>query len=139
MRRREFVALVGGIAAFPVAALVLSPAKIWRTDFTGRMYKRRRVLMLHVCGHAYSPWSDMAGSFRAELVTRSPEPIDLCEVSLLQRWEIGEAALPPANLVQFREPTVWQQYRSEIIGALDGGMLDRLFKSPALRGQAVGK
>ena len=82
MRRREFVALVGGIAAFPVAALVLSPAKIWRTDFTGRMYKRRRVLMLHVCGHAYSPWSDMAGSFRAELIKRSPEPIDLYEVSL---------------------------------------------------------
>jgi signal transduction histidine kinase len=42
----------------------------------------RRVLILHAFGHAYSPWSDMAGSFRAELIKRSPEPIDLYEVSL---------------------------------------------------------
>jgi signal transduction histidine kinase len=38
--------------------------------------------MLHAFGHAYSPWSDMAGSFRAELIKGSPEPIDLYEVSL---------------------------------------------------------
>jgi signal transduction histidine kinase len=38
--------------------------------------------MLHAFGHAYSPWSDMAASFRAEIVRRSPWPIDLYEVSL---------------------------------------------------------
>ena len=42
----------------------------------------RRVLLIHAFGHAYSPWSDMAGSFRAELIKKSPEPIDLYEVSL---------------------------------------------------------
>src|SRR5262249_38942765 len=42
----------------------------------------RRVLLVHAFGHAYSPWSDMAGSFRAELIKRSKEPIDLYEVSL---------------------------------------------------------
>jgi signal transduction histidine kinase len=42
----------------------------------------RRVLLLHAFGHPYSPWSDMAGSFRAELIKNSPEPIDLYEVSL---------------------------------------------------------
>jgi len=41
-----------------------------------------RVLLLHVFGHAYSPWSDMAGSFRGELIKKSPKPIDLYEVSL---------------------------------------------------------
>jgi len=35
----------------------------------------RRVLLVHAFGHAYSPWSDMAGSFRAELIKRSQEPI----------------------------------------------------------------
>jgi hypothetical protein len=40
----------------------------------------RRVLLLHAFGHPYSPWSDMAGSFRAELVKSSTEPIDLYEV-----------------------------------------------------------
>jgi signal transduction histidine kinase len=42
----------------------------------------RRVLLVHAFGHAYSPWSDMAGSFRAELIKRSKQPIDVYEVSL---------------------------------------------------------
>jgi signal transduction histidine kinase len=42
----------------------------------------RRVLLVHAFGHAYSPWSDMAGSFRPELIKKSKEPIDLYEVSL---------------------------------------------------------
>jgi hypothetical protein len=42
----------------------------------------RRVLLLHAFGHPYSPWSDMAASFRTELVKKSQEPIDLYEVSL---------------------------------------------------------
>jgi hypothetical protein len=42
----------------------------------------RRILLLHAFGHPYLPWSDMAGSFRAELVKKSPEPINLYEVSL---------------------------------------------------------
>ena len=42
----------------------------------------RRVLLVHAFGHAYSPWSDMAASFREELVKKSQEPIDLYEVSL---------------------------------------------------------
>jgi signal transduction histidine kinase len=42
----------------------------------------KRVLVLHAFGHAYSPWSDMAGSFRAELISKAPAPIDLYEVSL---------------------------------------------------------
>jgi hypothetical protein len=41
-----------------------------------------RVLIVHAFGHAYSPWSDMAGSFRNELIKNSKEPIDLYEVSL---------------------------------------------------------
>src|SRR5262249_37063771 len=31
----------------------------------------RRILLLHAFGHPYSPWSDMAGSFRAEIIKRS--------------------------------------------------------------------
>jgi signal transduction histidine kinase len=36
----------------------------------------------------------------------------------LQRWNISEALLPLGSIVQFREPTVWQQYRLQLIGAL---------------------
>ena len=42
----------------------------------------RRVLLLHAFEHAYSPWSEIAASFRADLVKKSPQPIDLYEVSL---------------------------------------------------------
>lgn len=42
----------------------------------------RRILLLHAFGHAHSPWSDAAGSFRSELIRTSPEPIDIYEVAL---------------------------------------------------------
>jgi hypothetical protein len=49
---------------------------------TGSAAEPKRVLIVHAFGHAYSPWSDMAGSLRAELIKQSKEPIDLYEVSL---------------------------------------------------------
>jgi hypothetical protein len=49
---------------------------------TAEAAEPRHVLLLHAFGHPYSPWSDMAGSFRAELVKKSPNPIELYEVSL---------------------------------------------------------
>jgi signal transduction histidine kinase len=47
-----------------------------------RAAEPRRVLLLHAFGHPYSPWSDMAGSFHAELIKKAREPIDVYEVSL---------------------------------------------------------
>ena len=34
----------------------------------------------------------------------------------LRRWNIDENRLLPGSVVEFRTPTVWQQYRTEIIG-----------------------
>ena len=36
----------------------------------------------------------------------------------VQRWGIREDRLPPGSVIQFREPTVWQQYRWRIVAAL---------------------
>ena len=36
----------------------------------------------------------------------------------LRRWGISESRLPPGSIVQFRQPTFWDQYRWYIIGAL---------------------
>jgi PAS domain S-box-containing protein len=36
----------------------------------------------------------------------------------LQRWGIREDRLPPGSVIQFREPTVWQQYKWWIVAAL---------------------
>lgn len=50
----------------------------------------------------------------------------------LQHWNISEDRLPPGSLIQFREPTVWEQYRTQITlicaalllqGALISGLL----------------
>jgi PAS domain S-box-containing protein len=64
-------------AAYCAAVLV-----IFATFDTAAAADARRVLVLHAFGHPFSPWSDFAASFRAELVKKSPEPIDLYEVSL---------------------------------------------------------
>jgi PAS domain S-box-containing protein len=36
----------------------------------------------------------------------------------LLRWGIGEDRLPPGSVIQFRELTVWQQYRWRIVGTI---------------------
>ncbi len=41
----------------------------------------------------------------------------------LRRWKIDEGRLPPASVVLFREPTIWQRYQRPIaFGALLGGI-----------------
>jgi signal transduction histidine kinase len=41
----------------------------------------------------------------------------------LQRWSIAESRLPPASVVLFREPTLWQRdQRAITVGALLGGI-----------------
>jgi signal transduction histidine kinase len=93
MRLREFIALAKGIAAFPRGAnwaflTMTRKATAWLSlaflifATTGAASEPRRVLIVHAFGHAYSPWSDMAATFREELIKNSPEPIDLYEVSL---------------------------------------------------------
>jgi signal transduction histidine kinase len=41
----------------------------------------KRIVILHPSGYAQSPWSNMAASFRAEIVKLSPHPLDLYDVS----------------------------------------------------------
>src|SRR5437773_7698320 len=36
----------------------------------------------------------------------------------LKRWGISESRLPPNSIVRFRQPSVWEQYRWYILGAL---------------------
>jgi signal transduction histidine kinase len=36
----------------------------------------------------------------------------------LRRWDISETRLPPGSIVQFRQPTMWEQYRWLLIAAV---------------------
>jgi len=36
----------------------------------------------------------------------------------LQRWRLSESRLPPGSIVLFKQPSLWDQYRGEVAGAL---------------------
>jgi PAS domain S-box-containing protein len=42
----------------------------------------------------------------------------------LERWQISEALLPAGSVVQFKPPTAWQRYSTEIIAATAIGILE---------------
>jgi PAS domain S-box-containing protein len=44
----------------------------------------------------------------------------------LHRWGISEDRLPSGSIVQFREPTVWERYKWQIIAALSVCLLEAL-------------
>jgi PAS domain S-box-containing protein len=61
------------------------------------------------------------------LAGERPESITVSEVSAnadtfdwrqLRRWGISEESLPPGSVVQFREPTFWDNYRWHVIGVV---------------------
>jgi signal transduction histidine kinase len=45
----------------------------------------------------------------------------------LQRWNISEGRLPPGSHLRFKELTFWQQYKSQIIGAIVIFVMQSLF------------
>jgi signal transduction histidine kinase len=55
---------------------------------------------------------ETAGDIKTPTVGMSAPVYDWRE---LQRWKISEAALPPGSIVEFREPTAWEQYRRQIV------------------------
>jgi signal transduction histidine kinase len=61
----------------------------------------------------------------------------------LRRWKIDESHLPSASIVLFREPTIWQRYRTPFtFGALVGGIpvvAIVLFVGRIKRRRAVGR
>ena len=65
---------------------LVGAAFVRRSPFMGRDCSGRgataRSDSPHAFGHAYSPWSDMAASFRAQLIKKTKEPIEVYEVSL---------------------------------------------------------
>jgi two-component system sensor kinase FixL len=59
----------------------------------------------------------------------------------LKRWGISESRLPPGSVVKFRPPSVWEQYKWYVIGAIaiiaiQGAMIAALLLYRARRRQA---
>ena len=100
--------LVHASISLTVAVVAWAALCHWATTVSAA--EPRRVLIVHALLTTDLPWSDMAGSFRNELIKDSKEPIDLYEVSLTQRafktpktklhlWNISGHFLPIASLI----------------------------------------
>jgi PAS domain S-box-containing protein len=63
-------------------------------------------LALHVLG------SDSAEALPPQ---RSERPVFVVDWQQLRRWGLDESSLPPGTVVEFREPSVWDQYRAQIL------------------------
>ena len=40
------------------------------------------------------------------------------DANALARWGMSESALPPGAIVLFKQPTLWDQYRAQVVGAV---------------------
>ena len=57
---------------------------------------------------------------RAESIPVSTADVDrdVVDWRQLRRWGISEARLPPATVLLFREPGLWEQYKAYVVGAV---------------------
>ena len=61
----------------------------------------------------------IAGGRRAQdIPVESIRTIPMFDWRELQRWQISEDKLPAGSIVQFRELTLWQQYKWRVVGVL---------------------
>lgn len=71
---------------------------------------------------------EVPADLKIPLLAHGPSQHDWRE---LQRWNINEARLPAGSIIRFREPSVWEQYRSQIllicaVVLLQGGLISGL-------------
>lgn len=55
------------------------------------------------------------GNIPATMIRNGPPQFDWRQ---LRRWGIDEKRLPPGSIVQFRQPTLWEEYRWIVLGTL---------------------
>ena len=54
----------------------------------------------------------------AEIPVRNAPVEPMFDWRQLQRWDIREDRLPSGSIIRFRDLTIWQQYKSQIITAI---------------------
>ena len=69
-----------------------------------RARKRLRLL--------FASWAAKAGDIKTVTIGFAAPKFDWRE---MQRWGISESSLPPGSEIHFRDPTVWERYRLQIL------------------------
>ena len=60
----------------------------------------------------------------------------------LDRWHVDERLLPPSSVIEFREPSLWREYRSEVVivvGAIALGQFQTLLPVVEPDGRVTGQ
>jgi C4-dicarboxylate-specific signal transduction histidine kinase len=52
--------------------------------------------------------------------------VPVFDARAMQRWGIGESRLPPGSIVSFRRPSLWRDYRREVLVVLGGLLVQSL-------------
>jgi two-component system, LuxR family, sensor kinase FixL len=136
---------ITGLSGLRLALLVLSCAVFFSlkaSAFGATNARPRRVLILDSFGRDVAPFNTAAAPFRSILHGETPSNIEaqflgtaasVYDWRELRHWGISEAGLPPASVVQFRQPTFWQQYKWIIIGLLALCVLEAVLIDVLLR------
>jgi PAS domain S-box-containing protein len=68
----------------------------------------------------------LAGERPQDIPPQTVPSVAMFDWRELRRWGISEAKLPPGSIVQFRELSVWEQYKWHIIGIISLCILEAL-------------
>jgi signal transduction histidine kinase len=81
----------------------------------GRLYEDRRLGSEAAQTAIRILRGEMAGSIPPKAFGYAKPAYDWRE---LKRWGVGQERLPADSVIEFREPTFWEQYRWQIVGAI---------------------
>ncbi|MCW5551406.1 MAG: hypothetical protein KIS67_04485 [Verrucomicrobiae bacterium] len=90
-------------------------SQLGRGAIGGRLYQDVKVGMLAAQAAIRILRGERAADIPPEIIGPSPPTYDWRE---LTRWGISLDRLPPGSVIEFREPTFWEQYRWHIIGVV---------------------
>ena len=65
----------------------------------------------------------ISGEPPVDIVPERTRNILMFDARQLKRWGIDKATLPPDSIVRFREISIWQQYRWQVIGLIAFGLI----------------
>jgi PAS domain S-box-containing protein len=68
----------------------------------------------------------IGGESPVDIVPARTRNILMFDARQLKRWGINEAALPPDSIVRYREFSLWQQYRWQVVGLVVFGLIQTL-------------
>jgi signal transduction histidine kinase len=74
----------------------------------------------------------LAGARAQDIPIEDVPVVPILDWRALQRWGISESQLPPGSVIRFRGPSLWRDYRDEVLAALAALVLQALLISALL-------